>query len=258
MNRRLVLETHAPAWLLGRGQDAAFDGAWERLALPAATWRAHRVLPDAFLKGMAVPLLRGTQMWRRRWDIAREAHNLSVLAKSAVPAATLLAWGEDRRARLPVRAWLLTTLIPQAEDLEQVVRRAAAAGSVNALGPVLDAAGAAVGALHAAGWAHDDLASRNIMVQMCADGPRAFLTDLARAAAHAPGRRRRTAQRVDLYRLAKTTLKHGLPDALAARLLDAAAPGQGAVTVSMTRRIKAITNRYTRMARYHAWTRLGV
>ncbi|RKY16385.1 MAG: hypothetical protein DRQ55_18110 [Planctomycetota bacterium] len=255
----LVVQRHGalPDWAQGQDDRALFEAAWSRVALPRTTWRASRTREDAFLKGMAVPAVCNTQLWRRRWDIEHEANNQLAMARRAVPVAPLLAWGQHSLGPVPRRSWLLAELLPRAESLRALIERRLAEGRADELRQPLALAGGAVAALHAEGWVHDDLAARNVVIFHAAGAPAARIVDVARAHCPSDPSARARGRRIDLYRLAKAGYRYGLSPDPVAHMIEAAAPGQGTAIAEVTRSIRAISNRYARMARYHIWTRFG-
>lgn len=203
-----------------------------------------------------MPLLCPTQRWRRRWTLQREAAAMSALAAAGQPVPRLFAWGQESRLLLPRRSVLLCEALHGAEALRERIWRHRDAGTLPALAPALAAVGHRIAALHAAGWIHGDLSVRNLMLSTESPAPpQVWLVDLsaARRAAHRPA-----ALRADLYRLAKTARKAGLDEPGVATLLDAACPADSPRIRAAAATIKAIRNRYLRMARYHVWVRLGV
>jgi tRNA A-37 threonylcarbamoyl transferase component Bud32 len=254
---RVASQPDAPAWVSRDDGRAAFAAAWERLALPEGAWRMHRIHDDAFVKGLVVPMVCHTQAWRRRWDIRREAANLEALAGKDAPIPELLAWGEELRAALPVRGWLSTRPLADAESIAPVIVRHVADGTTAELTERLVAVGQALRRFHQTGWVHLDLSVRNAVVQRAGDGWDGWIVDLARALRPRSRPDFDAGRRVDLYRLAKTAFRRKLEPEHVTTMIEAAAPGEGARITELTRSIRSIKNRYLRMARYHAWRRLA-
>jgi tRNA A-37 threonylcarbamoyl transferase component Bud32 len=254
---RVAAQPEAPGWVDREDGRAAFEAAWTRLGVLDDNWRGHRILPDAFVKGLEVPLVCSTQAWRRRWDIRHEGRNLAAIADQGAPVPELLAWGEELRAGLPLRGWLSTRPLADAESIAPVIVRHVADGTTQQLGERLVAVGQALRRFHDAGWVHLDLSVRNAVVQRVGDGWQGWIVDLARAERPVSRPDYDAGRRVDLYRLAKTAFRRKLEPEHVTTMIEAAAPGEGARITELTRSIRGIRNRYLRMARYHAWRRLA-
>lgn len=263
----------------------AFEAVWRRMPIGDKSWRGHGVLSIGnerlFVKAIRVGLgmkgRRGRRHWfvqamkairtglgmqvkpgKRRWGIQREVAAWKQLGDSGLPLAQPVAWGVERMFGQPLRSFLVMDFLDGGVDLEQWLRARAKEVDVGATEPrreVVRRAGELVARLHALGWVHGDLATRNLFVRDGNGEPRFVLIDLAQAR-RSDGRGWLAVK--DLYRLAKTALKAGLTEDEAIELLRPAGGERAREIVERTLQIRTIRSQHLRKLRYQAWLRLGV
>ena len=206
-----------------------FEHVWALLGIGRDDWRAHGFLEEEgglFLKGLAVPMRCSTQMWRRRWDIVREARNLARAGSVPIEVPEIVGWGEEKRDGISRRSFLLLKKIQGSVPFNEIAgdetgELAASVGGDRE--EVFREVGRLIGSVHAAGVRHGDLASRNILLTRGPEGPHAMLIDIPRARWPRTAWRRSVLRRTDLYRITKSSIRQGASDEEARALLDEAA-----------------------------------
>ncbi len=237
-------------------QREIFERGWQHVAIRPNAWRGNGpVSTDAgrfFVKGLRIPLIRKKQRWVQRWDIEREAAALEQLRGLGLDVPEVVAWGTERVAGISLRSFLITAFLDQTTNLEQWI--AAHDTWPETLGAeereILTSAGRTLHELHRVGFAHGDMASRNILVHPAGRAARTSLIDVPRLVALDTDN-----ANMDGFRLVKTAMKAGLPRAAAALLAAPFSGGDGAAFVADVERIRAIPGRLRRKLAYHRWRR---
>lgn len=254
-----------------------FERVWAKLPIGAGDWRGHCFLEEEdglFLKGLEVPMRCSTQMWRRRWDVTREARNLA-RAGTVQPGSDgplevpeIVGWGEETRFGISRRSFLLLKQVRDSVPFNEIAndQSGGLAQSVGAdrLG-VFREVGRLVRHVHAAGVCHGDLASRNVLLTREGSGsgsgpdarPHAMMIDIPRALWPRTRWRMSVHRRTDLYRITKSAIRQGASEEEARALLDEAAGDEAADVMAKTLLIKAIRQRLKRKARSYWWRWTG-
>jgi tRNA A-37 threonylcarbamoyl transferase component Bud32 len=239
------------------GCDACeFERIWRRLDFGPRAWRSHRLLPEdqgLFIKGLRVPLVVGSQAWRRRWDIHHEIAVLRRLGGAGLPVPRPIAWGFTSTLGVPRRSFLLIGAVSDSVNVAELLRTP---GPRERRLAALRAAGAVVARMHGLGIRHGDLACRNILLRWRDDVPEAFLVDFARA--HLAASNDRRLRRTDLDRLAKTARRNGASEEEVLALLQPAAGHDAARIVQLSRAMRRIRLRPLRKLRLLAWRIAGL
>lgn len=114
-------------------------------------------------------------LWPQR--VEKEWNNLMAFAGWGIPTARLVAYGQERRWGRFVRGSLVTEELPATMDLAQLARAADPRLKDGAWVAAVSAQLArATRTLHAAGFVHNDLKWRNLLVDR-SDPPRLFFID---------------------------------------------------------------------------------
>ncbi len=245
-----------------------FERVWALLGIGEGNWRGHLLLDDEgglFLKGLAVPMRCSTQMWRRRWDVTREARCLARASRVPMEVPEIVGWGEEKRAGISRRSFLLLKRIHDSVPFNEIAgdQSGALAESVGANREgVFREVGGLIRRVHEAGVRHGDLASRNILLTRDSDGPHAMMIDIPRARWPRTAWHRAVLRRTDLYRITKSSIRQGASEAEARALLDEAAGNEAAGdeaahVMAKTLLIKAIRKRMKRKARSYVWRWTG-
>lgn len=266
-DRSLRVERLLPCSLLSEGRDdaARFEAVWSQMDMRPGTWRARRFLDDdggLFLKSMAIPMVCNTQMWRRRWDIHREAKNFARLGRDALRVPEVVAWGAESLGGIPTRSFLIEKRIHGAVAFSTYAESCADTTPDSPERPRVErgfrAVGRLVGKMHAVGLFHGDLATRNLMIGNAPEEPVVTLIDIPRAHWPRTPIGRAQLRRQDLYRITKSTLRRGVDAGLALELLKEAAGPEAEEVLERTLRITAIRKRLTRKARLYRWRWTGI
>lgn len=243
--------------------EAVFERVWARLDIGPDAWRGHCFLEDEgglFLKGLNVPMRCSPKMWRRRWDITREARKLARAAAVSIEVPEIVGWGEEKRAGIARRSFLLLKRIHDSVPFNEIANdetgELAATVGEDRMG-VFREVGRLIRCIHAAGMRHGDLASRNILLTRESDGPKSMPIDIPRARWPVTSWRRNVLRRIDLYRITKSAMKEGASKEEARALLDRAAGDEAAEVMAKTLLIKAINRRLKRKARSYFWRWTG-
>jgi 3-deoxy-D-manno-octulosonic acid kinase len=196
-----TLRLPADAEPLAGGRGGAY-----RVALPGGL----RIVVRLYRRGgLAARLTHATYLGIRPRPLRELAVTVEARRRGVAAAEVLAARVEGR---LAYRGALVTAEVPAAATLLEALRRAPDAEARRALA---EAAGRAVGALHAAGVFHADLNLNNILVRPEAGADAATLLDFDRARLGRPPLGAR-ARRRNLRRLARSLAKLDPEGALAA------------------------------------------
>lgn len=255
----------APSHLLAADatDEEVFERVWARLDMGDG-WRGYRFLEEEgglFLKGLAIPLRCRTQMWRRRWDVTREARKTARALTVPLEVPEIVGWGEENRRGIPRRSFLVSTLIRDSFSLGEIANDDSGALAASLGGDrerVFREAGALIRGFHATGVRHGDLAARNVLLARRPDGPHAMIIDIPRARWPRSGWRRNVRRRQDLYRITKSAIREGASEQEARALLDEAAGERAADVMAKTLLIKAIRQRLKRKTRSYIWRWTGI
>jgi tRNA A-37 threonylcarbamoyl transferase component Bud32 len=182
----------------------AFERVWEQRLVTRES-ETLRFLDGGFcLKCRRVPSWGDFGAIKRSGRIVHEALFLERVRGVIDRVPATLAWGEERCRGIPVRSFLLTRLIPSARNLSEFLRTPDGARPDRAA--VLEGTGSLIGRLHAAGFYHRDLSTRNLLVE---EGGRVLVIDCPRGVASGFGSRRADLRRGDLTRLGRSLLRDG-------------------------------------------------
>ena len=121
---------------------------------------------------------KGLRSWLGRSRLRGEWNNLKLFAQLGIPAARLVAYGEERILTHAGRGALITEALAGTTDIsalarEQDVRFADPNWIHSVIAQVADSAYR----MHAYGFAHNDFKWRNILVDDCAKNPKVYLID---------------------------------------------------------------------------------
>jgi tRNA A-37 threonylcarbamoyl transferase component Bud32 len=120
----------------------------------------------------------GWSFWLRRSKARCEYDNYRTLEQLGVPVAERIACGEERKAGLLQRAFIITREVPDAQELDAYFRTAPTSRLRRQL---LTELAEIVRRIHGAGFYHHDLAWRNILVSTVRPGnPKLYLIDCPR------------------------------------------------------------------------------
>ncbi|MCA9772551.1 MAG: hypothetical protein KC466_09080 [Myxococcales bacterium] len=257
---RYLVDVREPTQFVPRSsrEKKDFESAWALHGWPQPhVWRDRAFFGEGdayFLKvAKMAPTLRPKYI-NRALRLPREAKHLGWLAERGQPAPALIAWGRERRLGFTTRAFLIVRTIPGARDLEAFL--ADPEVSKEARTRAMGAVGEAVARLHAAGFFHQDLATRNILVRARGDDFEVYFIDFPRSERSIWAARRGYLRRADLLRFARNAMDRGARDEEIRAALVAAAPDLADAVLRHCARLRGKDE--TRTWRSNLWLYFGL